>query len=174
MTDTLQCAPTELELALSANRRHKEFLRRCDAKAAALRVAPAPATWEEAAPALPPMPALSAGEFYKECWFLIEGVSSKRPTIKEIKSVVMRHFGVPDEAMIVGRRRVDWLHPRQIAMYFCNTLTTKGMPEIGRAFGDADHTTVLHAGRRVPVLMRRDAAFAAVVAKLQTQLEESL
>ena len=184
MTDTVQCAPTERELALSAHRRHKEFLRQCDAKAAALRAQAldaaaaaerlaAPA-WESVAPAWPVTPALSEKEFFKECWFLIEGVSPKRPTLGEIKRAVTLYFRLPDEAMIVGRRRVDWLRPRQLAMYLCNTLTIKSMPEIGRAFGGADHTTVLHAGRRLSVLMAKDPTFAAVVAKIRTQLEESL
>ena len=187
MIGTLENPTAERELALSAPARRKEFHRGIDAKAAALRAKEidaataaaeaerlAAATWESEAPAWPVTPPLSEREFFKECWFLIEGVSPKRPSLGEIKRAVCSHYRLPEEAMIVGRRRVDWLRPRQLAMYLCNTMTTKSMPEIGRAFGGADHTTVLHAGRRLPVLMAKDPTFAAVVAKIRTQLEEAL
>ena len=61
--------------------------------------------------------------------------------------------------------------PRQIAMYLAKQLTSRSLPEIGRKFGNRDHTTVMHAVSRVGELMERDGSFAEDVELLRRLLE---
>ncbi|WP_413776481.1 helix-turn-helix domain-containing protein [Rhodopseudomonas sp. P2A-2r] len=190
MSDTIEHRPTERELALSAHERRKDFHNRLAATAAQVAAAELRRQAAIAAavprPVEPVAPAIDASEFYKACWFMIEGVSPNASlAMKQIKEAVAKHYGLPIAAMQVGRRFHEWMRPRQIAMYLCKELTDNSLPMIGAAFGGADHTTVLHAGRRiagftntagryVPGLIEKDSAFAAVVAKLRADLEASL
>jgi hypothetical protein len=176
MSDTLDRPMTDRELALTTHQRKKERLARMDAQAAAL-LAPVP-TWESVAPPLkskPILPVLTAAEFFARCWFYIEGVSPNgKLSMNQIKAAVRSHYNLPALAMIVGRRDACWMRPRQIAMYLCKELTRNSLPQIGRAFGGADHTTVMNADKRVCILIRKDPDFAAVVAKLRSELEGML
>ncbi len=73
------------------------------------------------------------------------------PTIDAIQQAACTHFGLTRDELLSRSRveRVMW--PRQAAMYLAKELTEQSLPSIGRAFGGRDHTTVLHACRRVPV-----------------------
>jgi Bacterial dnaA protein helix-turn-helix len=178
MSETLEYQPTEKELALSAHARRKAFHRSIETKAAELVpppiVPPAP-TWESVAPPWPQMPSMPATDFYRECWFLIVGnVEGRQLTLRQIKQVVLDHYNLPLHAMLVGRRTRQWIRPRQLAMWLCKELTDKSLPEIGRGFGDADHTTVLHNCRRIDFFIAKDPDFAAVAQKLRTDLESWL
>ena len=62
--------------------------------------------------------------------------------------------------------------PRQIAMYLCKTLTTRSYPDIGRRFGNRDHTTVLHAVRQIEKLKAADPALASDVETLTRKLRD--
>ncbi len=77
----------------------------------------------------------------------------------------VRDFHSPQRARRVAR-------PRQVAMYLSRKLTTRSLPEIGRRFGGRDHTTVLHACRRVEALCMEDNAFKTEVDFLQTLLSK--
>ena len=71
-----------------------------------------------------------------------------------------------------ARRRADrHARPRQVAMYLAKQITQRSLPEIGRRFGNRDHTTVMHACSRVSELMGRDAALAEDVELLRRMLE---
>ena len=74
--------------------------------------------------------------------------------------------------MSSNRRTQTIARPRQIAMYLSKMLTTKSYPEIGNSFGGRDHTTVMHAVKRVEELMARDQEFADDVELLRTMLAE--
>ena len=62
--------------------------------------------------------------------------------------------------------------PRQVAMYLAKTLTLRSLPEIGRRFGGRDHTTVLHAVRKIEALVAKDVALSEEVESLKRQLQE--
>lgn len=79
----------------------------------------------------------------------------------------VRDFQSPQRARRVAR-------PRQVAMYLSRKLTTRSLPEIGRRFGGRDHTTVLHACRRVEALCSEDNAFRTEVEFLKTLLSRRL
>lgn len=80
-----------------------------------------------------------------------------RPKMAEIKAVVARHNGltVADLESACRKRTMAW--PRQIAAYLCREMTQCSYPEIGRAFGDRDHTTILFSFRKIARL-RADSA----------------
>ena len=61
--------------------------------------------------------------------------------------------------------------PRQVAMYLAKQLTPRSLPEIGRKFGGRDHTTVIHAIKKVEELLAADKAFAEDVEMLRRMLE---
>ena len=73
--------------------------------------------------------------------------------------------------MSSARRARSVARPRQVAMYLAKQLTSRSLPEIGRKFGNRDHTTVMHAVSRVGELMERDGAFAEDVELLRRMLE---
>lgn len=95
----------------------------------------------------------------------------RRITMEEIQKRVAEHFQIRLSDMSSARRSRTVARPRQIAMYLSKQLTSRSLPEIGRAFGGRDHTTVIHAVRKVEELMKADAAFAEDVDLLTRMLE---
>ena len=95
----------------------------------------------------------------------------RRVTMEEIQKRVAEHFQIRLSDMSSARRSRTVARPRQIAMYLAKQLTSRSLPEIGRAFGGRDHTTVIHAVRKVEELMKADAAFAEDVDLLTRMLE---
>lgn len=85
--------------------------------------------------------------------------SERRITIDEIQRKVAEHFGIRMADMHSARRSRNVARPRQIAMYLCKRLTQRSLPEIGRKFGGRDHTTVMHAVRKIEELMDEDTGF---------------
>jgi hypothetical protein len=86
----------------------------------------------------------------KRPWFRIVGASvAMSPRISEIQEVVCASFGVQLVDLSSARRTANLVNPRQVAMYLAKTMTGKSLPEIGRRFGGRDHTTVLHAVRKI-------------------------
>ncbi|KAB2847758.1 MAG: chromosomal replication initiator protein DnaA [Hyphomicrobiaceae bacterium] len=80
---------------------------------------------------------------------LISSGDSRRIKIEDILRVVTKHYGVSRLDILSPRRHRSIVWPRQIGMYLAKQLTSRSLPEIGRRFGDRDHTTVLHAIRKV-------------------------
>lgn len=70
-----------------------------------------------------------------------------------ILKAVSQYFGVPREEICSQRRQKPIVRPRQIAMYLCREHTMRSFPEIGRRIGNRDHTTVLHAWRKIKMLV---------------------
>ena len=73
--------------------------------------------------------------------------------------------------MISARRSRVVSRPRQVAMFLAKTLTSKSLPEIGRRFGGRDHTTVIHAVKRIEDLKYKDLQIAEEVEILRRMLE---
>lgn len=82
--------------------------------------------------------------------------SERRITIDEIQRCVADHFQLRVADLLSKRRLREIVRPRQIAMYLCKHLTTRSLPEIGRKFGNRDHTTVLHSVRKIDKLRQND------------------
>ena len=95
----------------------------------------------------------------------------RRVTIEEIQRKVAEHWNIRLSDMSSARRARAVARPRQVAMYLAKQLTSRSLPEIGRKFGNRDHTTVMHAVSRVTELMGIDAAFAEDVELLRRMLE---
>jgi chromosomal replication initiator protein len=95
----------------------------------------------------------------------------RRVTIEEIQRRVSEHWHIRLTDMSSARRARAVARPRQVAMYLAKQLTSRSLPEIGRKFGNRDHTTVMHAVSRVAELMAVDAAFAEDVELLRRMLE---
>ena len=97
--------------------------------------------------------------------------NDRRVTIEEIQKRVAEHYNIRLADMYSARRARAVARPRQIAMYLAKQLTSRSLPEIGRKFGGRDHTTVMHAVRKVEELREADAAFADDVNLLRRLLE---
>jgi len=95
----------------------------------------------------------------------------RRVTIDEIQRRVAEHFNIRLSEMTSERRARAVARPRQIAMYLAKQLTTRSLPEIGRKFGGRDHTTVMHAVRRIEELTLSDRALAEDVELLRRMLQ---
>jgi chromosomal replication initiation ATPase DnaA len=88
-----------------------------------------------------------------------------------IQAAVAEAFGVRLRDMVCQTRSRKIARPRQVAMYLARELTTRSLPEIGRAFGDRHHTTVMAAIDRVTGLMSEDEVFRARVASVRASLQ---
>ncbi|MFN3613606.1 MAG: chromosomal replication initiator protein DnaA, partial [Rubrimonas sp.] len=95
----------------------------------------------------------------------------RRVTIDEIMRKVADHYCLRLSDMTSARRARTVARPRQVAMYLAKALTSKSLPEIGRRFGGRDHTTVMHAVRKVEQLVESDAQIAEDVGLLRRMLE---
>jgi len=95
----------------------------------------------------------------------------RRITIDEIQRKVADHYTLRLEDMHSSRRSRNVARPRQVAMYLCKKLTPRSLPEIGRKFGGRDHTTVMHAVRKIEELVGGDIAFADEVKALTRKLK---
>ena len=94
----------------------------------------------------------------------------RRTTIDEIQKKVAEYFNISVKEMQSSRRARTVARPRQVAMYLAKLLTLRSLPEIGRKF-DRDHTTVMHAVRKVEELIKEDQSVAESVEALRRSLE---
>ena len=97
--------------------------------------------------------------------------NDRRVTIEEIQKKVAQHFNIRLADMHSARRARAVARPRQVAMYLAKQLTTRSLPEIGRKFGGRDHTTVMHAVKRIEELRQMDASLAEDIDLLRRMLE---
>jgi chromosomal replication initiator protein len=103
---------------------------------------------------------------------LIRPAEPKRVRIEDIQRVVARQYNVSRADLLSSRRTANVVRPRQVAMYLSKVLTLRSLPEIGRRFGGRDHTTVLHAVRKIEALAGNDTAFAEEIEALKRQLQD--
>lgn len=97
--------------------------------------------------------------------------ANRRYTVEEIQKKVAEHFNIKLAEMHSSRRSRAVARPRQIAMYLAKALTPCSLPEIGRKFGGRDHTTVIHAVRKVEELLEMDPHLAEDVSVLKRILK---
>jgi chromosomal replication initiator protein len=97
--------------------------------------------------------------------------NDRRVTIEEIQKRVAEHFNIRIADMHSARRARAVARPRQVAMYLAKQLTSRSLPEIGRKFGGRDHTTVMHAVRKIEELREVDSTFAEDIDLLRRMLE---
>ncbi len=93
-----------------------------------------------------------------------------RPSIKEIQDAVCLHFDIGLTEMLSDRRTWAAVMPRQIAMWLCRKLTTHSLPAIAHHFGGRDHTTVMHAARKIEEKRQTDAELNITLMKLASAL----
>jgi len=97
--------------------------------------------------------------------------SERRITIDEIQKKVAEHYNIRLSDMHSARRARQVARPRQVAMYLAKQLTPRSLPEIGRKFGGRDHTTVIHAVRKIEELSAYDPSFREDVDLLRRLLQ---
>ena len=103
---------------------------------------------------------------------LVGAAEQKRVRIEDIQRVVARHYNVSRQELVSNRRTRVIVKPRQIAMYLSKTLTPRSFPEIGRRFGGRDHTTVLHAVRKIEELISADQKLSQEIELLRRLINE--
>ena len=103
---------------------------------------------------------------------LVQSSEPKRVRIEDIQKIVGRHYNVSRNDLLSSRRTQVIVRPRQIAMYLAKTLTPRSLPEIGRRFGGRDHTTVLHAVRKIEKLSGEDPKLAQELELLKRLIQE--
>ncbi|MBV8765010.1 MAG: chromosomal replication initiator protein DnaA [Hyphomicrobiales bacterium] len=103
---------------------------------------------------------------------LIRAREPKRVRVEEILKLVSAHFNVTRADLLSSRRTASVVRPRQIAMYLSKTLTLRSLPEIGRRFGGRDHTTVLHAVRKIEGLIGENPNLKDEIALLKRMLTD--
>jgi len=97
--------------------------------------------------------------------------NDRRVTIEEIQKKVAEHFNIRISDMHSARRARSVARPRQVAMYLAKQLTSRSLPEIGRKFGGRDHTTVMHAVKKIEELREAEPSFNEDVELLRRMLE---
>ena len=103
---------------------------------------------------------------------LVGAREPRRVRIEDIQRVVARHYNVSKADLLSSRRTRTIVRPRQIAMYLAKVLTPRSLPEIGRRFGGRDHTTVLHAVRKIEGLIEGDKTLADEIELLKRMIDE--
>ena len=107
----------------------------------------------------------------QECLADILRLSERKVTIDEIIRKVADHYNLRMSDLLSARRARQVARPRQVAMFLAKTLTSRSLPDIGRRFGGRDHTTVIHAVRKIEELRATDAQIAEDVELLRRMLE---
>ena len=110
-------------------------------------------------------------EMVQECLADILRASDRKVTIDEIIRKVSDHYNLRMTDILSPRRARTVARPRQVAMFLAKTLTSKSLPEIGRRFGGRDHTTVIHAVKKIEDLKSIDNQIAEDVELLRRMLE---
>ncbi|MAI89263.1 MAG: chromosomal replication initiator protein DnaA [Hyphomonadaceae bacterium TMED5] len=98
----------------------------------------------------------------------------KPPTIDQVKRATMTAFDVTKTDLESARRSRSIAYPRQIAMYLCRKMTTRSLPQIGRFFGNRDHTTVLYAVRKLEDAVKSDETLRRDIEKVERAIEDIL
>lgn len=103
---------------------------------------------------------------------LVRTREPRRVKIEDIQKLVATRYNVSRADILSERRTAAVVKPRQIAMYLSKALTPRSLPEIGRRFGGRDHTTVLHAVRKIEKAITEDRSLHDEVDLLKRMLQE--
>ncbi len=117
-------------------------------------------------------PTLSLDRVDELLGHLVNAGEPKRVRIEDIQRIVARHYNVSRQEMVSNRRTRTIVKPRQIAMFLSKTMTPRSFPEIGRRFGGRDHTTVLHAVRKIENLLEQDTKLSHEIELLRRLISE--
>lgn len=152
-----------MQILAQIHERHKAFHQAIARRAAMLRPAPAkPVEIVAVEPEPPPPPVLppipnaliaEASELVSPSW---------KVSIRKIQLTVCKDYGITFSDMISARRSVKISFPRQVAVYLCTKLTGQSLSQISRQFG-RDHTTAIHASRKIERLLANDPELRARV-----------
>ena len=96
--------------------------------------------------------------------------SNKSITVESIQNLVASHFNLNIQELLSPRRSRSLARPRQIAMYLAKQHTTNSLPDIGRKFSNRDHTTVIHAVKKIDELIQKDNDIKQNVEELKKKL----
>ena len=110
-------------------------------------------------------------DFTREVLADVLRAHSRKLTIDEIQRRVADHYALKLNDMISPRRAREVARPRQVAMYLAKMLTPRSLPDIGRRFGGRDHTTVMHAVKRIESLRATDHELDRDIAQLRRALD---
>ena len=107
-----------------------------------------------------------------DCKNILKDVFSqiKVITVDKIQNVVSNYFNIPLNEMLSQRRSRPLARPRQIAMFLSKKMTARSLPEIGRRFANRDHTTVIHAVKKIDELMKKDNEIKQSVAEIKKKI----
>lgn len=103
---------------------------------------------------------------------LVRSREPRKVRIEDIQKLVATHYNVSRADILSSRRSAGVVKPRQIAMYLSKQLTLRSLPEIGRRFGGRDHTTVLHAVRKIEGAVGADPTLREDIELLKRMLQE--
>ncbi len=101
---------------------------------------------------------------------LVDPITPVRNRILHVQAIVAKVYGVPVSDLTSQRRTKNVVQPRQVAMYLCRVHTSQSLPEIGRRFGGRDHTTVLHACRKIQGDVANNPELADRISVIETLL----
>ena len=96
--------------------------------------------------------------------------NNKSINVESIQNLVAAHFNLNIQELLSPRRSRSLARPRQIAMYLAKQHTTNSLPDIGRKFSNRDHTTVIHAVKKIDELIKKDNDIRESVAELKKKL----
>ena len=96
--------------------------------------------------------------------------NSKEITVEKIQKNVADHFQIKISELKSSKRLKSIVFPRQIAMYICRNLTSLSYPEIGSKFGGKDHSTIIHAIKKIEKIMKEDVQIKSIIEKLIEKL----
>ena len=97
--------------------------------------------------------------------------AEKRLTVDDIQKAVASHYGVTPADICSKRRTQSVVRPRHVAMYLAKTMTTRSLPDIGRRFGNRDHSTVIHAVNKVTSLLKAGDPVSDDIDRLTRELQ---
>ncbi len=102
--------------------------------------------------------------------FLLSNTEAPRVKIEDIQRATALQFGLTKTDLLSHRRTKQIVGPRQIAMYLAKVMTVRSLPDIGRRFGGRDHTTVLHAVRKIEKELETDPALQKTIESLKSAI----
>ena len=90
--------------------------------------------------------------------------------LESIQNMVAAHFNLDIQEMLSARRSRSLARPRQIAMYLAKQYTTNSLPDIGRKFSNRDHTTVIHAVKKIEELIKNNNEIKQNIGEIKKKL----
>jgi hypothetical protein len=101
---------------------------------------------------------------------LRKAVNETGPTVSKIQSATADYFNTSVIELLSARRQATTVYHRQVAMYLCKTITPRSFPDIGSRFGGRDHTTVIHAVRKIERRIKQEWEVAYDVTHIEAAL----